>query len=810
MQFASISELENLLEHITQEVIVCDSTYNILICNSTTDRNIGYNRSEFIGTNLQNHLLDIPQDLIFESGVGFNSKISCKDGSSFNIHFCPFAIKIASKKAYLCIISTDTQDDEFHATATKYKQIIDFSPDSIFIHQDGKIVFMNESGLKLFGAADEQSIVGSSLWDLYPPERHGVVRARNQKMEQTGEAVPPIEHTMLRLDGSTIQVEAMACPIEYAGDLAFYVALRDRSERNKQNALLQLQHKVSKLLIESTNIVDICNKFLELICQNLTLQRGYCWLYDSEMDNLSPVAQYAMDKSINEELKARSATDGLIGQVYSAGKRVWMDYEQRLAIAVPILSGKQILGVIEFSNDIITREDEDIIDALQAFSEQIGLFIQNKNVEKNLDYLARHDPITGLSNRSFFEETLQYSIHLSQANDNKLALLFIDVDDFSLITQTIGHTNGDDLLRIIAKRLTDCIQEKSNLARFGPQFAVILESTNNINTYINQINKMFIDEILCASQKLSILLNYGVAIYPDDGSNVRDLMQAANVALDAARENGKGAIQYCSKALNSKSRSKLQMEHSLREAFLNDEFFIQYQPIIDAPSMQTSGFEALVRWRHNGILISPSEFIPLAEKTRVIIELGAWVMNTATKQCKEWSDTFKKPLCMSVNISPAQFSSQKLVTMLEEVLTQTQVDPSNLRAEITESVLVDNESIGLLHSIKDLGIKISIDDFGTGFSSLNYLRNLPIDYLKIDQSFIRNITTNTNDAAIVKTIINLAHNLNYDVIAEGVETQEQFNFLTTLGCNNIQGYFFSAPLDTSQAKEFLQAGKLLL
>jgi EAL domain-containing protein (putative c-di-GMP-specific phosphodiesterase class I) len=263
--------------------------------------------------------------------------------------------------------------------------------------------------------------------------------------------------------------------------------------------------------------------------------------------------------------------------------------------------------------------------------------------------------------------------------------------------------------------------------------------------------------------------------------------------------------------LNARAKKRVQMESDLRSALASDEIFLMYQPIVDATQMLTTGFEALARWSKNGKLISPAEFIPLAEKTNLIIPIGEWIMRAACLQCKEWQTKTDRPVFVSVNISPVQFKHNVVIDLVTSVLNETQLDPSCLKIEVTEGMLVENthKSINTLRAIKDMGVKISIDDFGTGYSSLNYLRQLPVDFLKIDQSFVRKMTTNANDAAIVKTIIDLAHNLNYKVIAEGVETQEQLNFLTTLGCYNIQGYYFSQPLPVAEATAFLQQGRLL-
>lgn len=449
--------------------------------------------------------------------------------------------------------------------------------------------------------------------------------------------------------------------------------------------------------------------------------------------------------------------------------------------------------------------------------------ISNRNVKSNvldlqhietLAYLTKHDPITGLANRNYFEQTLDIELHNAKQKHSKFAVIFIDIEGFIIVNEAMGHAAGDELLRIIANRLQNLNVRQEYLARFGPQFAVLLEEfdkLDDITGFIKQINQTVAIEVTLQDQGLSLLLNYGIAVYPDDGMQVNDLLRSAGVALTGAKEIGGGAVQFCDVELSARAQKRIKLENDLRHALARQEFYLQYQPIIDTTTMTTTGFEALIRWNHNGKPVSPAEFIPLAEKSHYIVQIGEWIVRTACLQAKAWLTMVDNPIFMSVNISPIQFRRGAVLDMLTEVIAETAFDPNYLKIEITESALMENaqKSINMLRDIKEMGIKISIDDFGTGYSSLNYLRHLPIDYIKIDQSFVRNITTDKNDAAIVKTIIDLAHNLQYNVIAEGVETKEQLDVLTSLGCNNIQGYYISQPLNADDATKFLRQGKVL-
>lgn len=712
---------------------------------------------------------------------------------------------------------------ELKASEERYSQIVNLFPNAIFLHRDGKIIFMNPAGLKLFGASDPAQIVGQSLWDLYPPERHGIVRSRTQILERTKQAVPTIEHTVLRLDGTRLNVEATACMIDFEGAPAFFVTMRDITENKKTKMLLELQRTVSRSLIESTNLIEASKNVLEGICSNLKLDVGKIWAFDKKDQILRLVTSWSMEEDLDLETGKMhdqvtlAKGEGLAGLVLETGEPCWqenLDQDYKLAIAVPILNEKEMLGVIECTNHMAMPRDDITLQTLIGLGDQIGLFLKRKKYEKDLAYLSKHDPITGLSNRAFFEEILAYELNLVKNKDQILAVLFLDVDSFNVFNESLGHAGGDEILKAIANRLLTLEIASENLGRFGPQFAIMLSAINkveDVTKFIKQLNHIMTDEFTIQEQKFTICFNYGIAMYPDDGEDVHHLMRSASIALSTAKEIGNGAVQFCTVDLNLRAQKRVKMENDLRGSLAKEELFLQYQPIVDANTLITSGFESLIRWVKDGKNISPAEFIPLAEKTHLIIPLGEWIMRTACMQCKEWNAANESKIFVSVNISPIQFNHSGVLDMLKAVLQDTHLEPACLKIEVTESALMDNanRSIKMLRTIKDLGIKISIDDFGTGYSSLNYLRHLPIDYLKIDQSFIRNMTINSNDAAIVKTIIDLAQNLNYKVIAEGVETQEQLNFLTTLGCYNIQGYYFSPPLQVVDATAFLQQGKLL-
>jgi len=418
-----------------------------------------------------------------------------------------------------------------------------------------------------------------------------------------------------------------------------------------------------------------------------------------------------------------------------------------------------------------------------------------------------HDLITGLASRNAFETRLT-SILDNLKPPHGIAVLFIDIDSFNSINEFLGHDAGDELSRLIAGHLLTLNIPATNIARFGPKFAIILEYVTcieDVTRCIQTINSLVNTEITINEHKFITYLNYGISLYPEDGTSVTTLLNSASIALSAAKNIGGGTVQFCTPELHAQTRQRIAIERDLRTALAKNEFILHYQPIVEIGTKHIVGFEALLRWQKDNKLISPAEFIPIAEKTRLIIPIGEWVINTACAQAAIWQTELQRDIFVSVNVSPIQFKNSEVLETLTAALKSTQLKVECLKLEVTESTLMESEqkNITMLQAIQDMGIKIAIDDFGTGYSSLSYLRFLPIDYLKIDQSFVRHVTVDVDADVIVKAIIDLAHNLGYKVIAEGVETNEQLQFLTGLGCDYAQGYLFSKPLPVAEANALL-------
>ncbi|WNC70656.1 EAL domain-containing protein [Thalassotalea psychrophila] len=445
-----------------------------------------------------------------------------------------------------------------------------------------------------------------------------------------------------------------------------------------------------------------------------------------------------------------------------------------------------------------------------------------KNSQEKLKYLAYYDSLTGLANRENFNHHLEKFLLLAERSNHHVGVLFIDLDRFKRINDTLGHGFGDRVLQKVAKVLENNLRDSDLLARGadegltsevarlgGDEFTIFLSQVDHIDD-IAQVAQRIIQSlsqpIKIDQFEVTVTPSIGISVYPDDGLNVTNLMKNADIAMYHAKEQGRCCFKFYSDSLNCRAIERLELEQELRKALENDEFELYYQPQIDVEKDQIVSVEALIRW-HNPKhgLVSPAEFIPIAEETGLIIEIGEWVLKTACQQAKIWLDEGDNECRVSVNLSSVQFKRGSLVGYIKTVLEDTQLPANLLELELTESAIMTDveENIVRLQQIKALGVGIAIDDFGTGYSSLSYLKKFPISTLKIDRSFITDIDTCSDAAAIVKAIIVLAETLNLAVIAEGVETKGQLKTLQSFNCSMIQGYLFSPPINAGDFESLL-------
>jgi diguanylate cyclase (GGDEF)-like protein/PAS domain S-box-containing protein len=442
----------------------------------------------------------------------------------------------------------------------------------------------------------------------------------------------------------------------------------------------------------------------------------------------------------------------------------------------------------------------------------IGIILditKRKMTDEKIKYLAYHDDLTGLPNRKFFNEHLDAKIKNAKWNE-KHSLLFIDLDQFKIVNGSFGHSIGDQLLNEVGKRISSCVRSQDIVARHaGDEFIIFIEnvSTDETNLIAERILFSLAAPFFIKENEIFISASIGISTYPSQGSDPETLIKNADAAMYDAKYYSKNNFKYYSLEIENANNRKISIINGLHKALENKEFEIFYQPKIITSSQSVIGVEALLRWHHPQLgPISPAEFIPLAEETGMIIPIGEWVLQEACKRYKVWESQGFAPEYMCINISPRQLMDPQLLNKIKTILIEQHFIAQHLEIEITESVAIDNfeDTISKLNQIRELGVKVALDDFGTGYSSLNYLRQFPIDALKIDRSFINDVMLNSQTAAIVTSIISIAHSLKVPVIAEGVETEEQFNFLYDLNCDYIQGYFISPPVPVNEIEEILR------
>jgi diguanylate cyclase (GGDEF)-like protein/PAS domain S-box-containing protein len=440
---------------------------------------------------------------------------------------------------------------------------------------------------------------------------------------------------------------------------------------------------------------------------------------------------------------------------------------------------------------------------------------ERKDAEQRISYMASHDALTTLPNRALLQDRIEQTLVHNHRRKLKAAVLFIDLDKFKIINDTLGHDIGDGLLQAAAARLVAGVRGEDTVARQGgDEFIILLSHINSpedAGIISHKLQSALAEPFLIKGKELHIGASIGIAIYPDDGENMETLMKNSDIAMYHAKESGRGNYQYFSSKLNEQAAEKQALNNDLRHAIERNELFLAYQPVIDMLSGNITGMEVLLRWKHpeHG-LVSPVKFIPLAEESGQILSIGDWVLKTACEQLQAWLKQGYEVPRLAINLSAKQFRQKTLAEDINNVLKMTGTDPRYIGIEITESMLVQNieEVVITLLNLSNMGLEISIDDFGTGYSSLSYLKRFPINKLKIDKSFVDDIATHPDDAAIVKAIIAMAHGLSMKVVTEGVETQAQLDFLREHGCEQYQGYIFSKPLPAAEIVTKLQPQKL--
>lgn len=550
-----------------------------------------------------------------------------------------------------------------------------------------------------------------------------------------------------------------------------------------------------KLLRESEEQYRLVTDALPVLISYIDTQLTYCF------NNKAHEIWFGKPQS---EITGKSVKQIIDSTAYAIFNE---NYEKLIALK------KQITyeTIMHFRDDEERYVSVTLIPHIQE-NELHGLFSLVSDMTPRINYLATHDALTDLPNRSLFTARFSQALKRAHRHLNRVALLFLDLDHFKNINDTLGHDVGDHLLIKVAERIRCDLREFDTLARLGgDEFIIILEdvTTESITLVANKICQAFSYPFKLEGRDVYITTSIGISVYPEDGRDMQVLLKSADMAIYRAKERGRNTFEFYTDELNQKILKKLTIETNLRSALEKQEFLLYYQPIIDTVKNSICGLESLIRWKHPTMgLISPNDFIPIAEEAGLIVPIGEWILRTACLQNFTWKRDSVVPASMriSINISARQFKEKNISDVFNSILDEIGLSGENFTLELTETLIMQDieHSVRVIKSLKNLGFAISIDDFGTGYSSLNYLRRFPIDFLKIDRSFIMDVTVNADDAAIVNAIIAMAHSLKMTVIAEGVETIEQYEFLKARHCDEIQGFLFSKPLPAEDIPSFVK------
>jgi diguanylate cyclase (GGDEF)-like protein/PAS domain S-box-containing protein len=697
----------------------------------------------------------------------------------------------------------------------RFRSLFEYSPDAMLaLSLKGIVTRANAAAARDYGYTIEE-LIGRPGIDLLAPSdvRPAIEVFRHATHGHAG----TIEVTLRRGDGSALPVFATLIPIVFGGTIAgVHLLARDltairRAERDVAAQSDRLRELYLVAAAANATAENLIASTIDAGCRLLGMTAGS--LYDAEADRSVATVGEPIPRRL---ARLPLATDGALavedlrGLPYLAEPEIG-EYSPRSYIGTGIEIGGARYGSLCFASraprdEPFTPSDRDLV---QLMGVLVGSAIERGRARARLKHLAYNDQLTALPNRAWFTERLRDELAMASETATRVAVMFLDLDRFKDINDTLGHALGDRMLRVIGDRVTTVVGNEGLVARMGGDEFIVLvgsdPSTARLDALAMRIINAIDEPLMIDGYEQFVTTSIGISVYPEDGDDADTLIKHADVAMYRAKERGRNTHQFFTPALGASLRSRISQEKSLRKALQRGEFVLHYQPQFELEGERLCSLEALVRWRHPRLgLIGPDQFIPSAEMSGLIVGLGDWVLETACRDVRAWQEIVPG-LRLAVNLSARQFHQTALATKIREALARTGLTPGSLEIEITESVAMSDAALStqILEELGRAGVRLAVDDFGTGYSSLGYLRRFPIDTLKIDKSFVREIMVEPDDATIVRTVIGMAHSLGLEVCAEGVETAEQLAFLRQERCDRAQGFLFGRPMAADDFRAFL-------